>query len=107
VNCEYHGARDDLSGWIFQGYVGTDADEEYTVTIPVNGSAEVGGYNTSPAETQFTIRFGNDGPSGGGNDSEPLAQTGSTDATSALLVGALVGAAGLALSVARRRHARV
>jgi LPXTG-motif cell wall-anchored protein len=109
VNCEYHGARDDLSGWIFQGYVGTDADEEYTVTIPVNGSAEVGGYNTSPAQTNFTIRFGNDssGGGGGGNDSESLAQTGSTDATSALLVGALVGAAGLALSVVRRRHARV
>jgi LPXTG-motif cell wall-anchored protein len=110
VNCEYHGARDDLSGWIIQGYVGTDADEEYTVTIPVYGSAEVGGYNTSPAETNFTIRFGNDGPfggGGGGNDSEPLARTGSTDATSALLVGAIVGAAGLALSVVRRRHARV
>jgi LPXTG-motif cell wall-anchored protein len=110
LNCEFHSVRDDPSGWIFQAYVGTDANEQYTVTIPVRGTAEVGGYNTSPAETSFTIRFWNEAPSGGGgggNDSEPLAQTGSTDATSALLVGALVGAAGLALSVARRRHARV
>jgi hypothetical protein len=99
VNCEYHGARDDPSGWIFQGYVGTDANEEYTVTIPVGDHAEVGGYNTSPAQTNFTIRFGNDpsGGGGGGNDADSLANTGSIDATSALLVGLSACAVGLSL----------
>jgi LPXTG-motif cell wall-anchored protein len=108
LNCEFHSVRDDPSGWIFQAYVGTDANEQYTVTIPVRGTAEVGGYNTSPAETSFTIRFWNEAPSSGGeDDTEPLAQTGTTDATNALLAGGLVGAVGLALSVVRRRHARI
>lgn len=108
VNCDHHAVRDDPSGYIFNGYVGTAADVEYTVMIPIGGTADVGGYNISPAEINFTIRFGNDAPSGGdGDDSEPLAQTGSTDATSVLLTGALVGAVGLALSVVRRRHARI
>ncbi len=109
LNCDYHSVHDDPSGWIFSGYVGTSADEEYTVTIPVGGSADVGGYNTSPAETNFTIRFENDAPSDGGgtgDDTDALAQTGSTDATSVLLIGAFVGAVGLSLFARRGRLAR-
>jgi LPXTG-motif cell wall-anchored protein len=109
VNCDYHSVHDDPSGWIFQDYVGTAANVDYTVSIPVGDHAEVGGYNISPAQTNFTIRFGND-PSvdgDGGNGPDALAQTGSSDATSVLLIGALVGAVGLALSVVRRRHARI
>jgi LPXTG-motif cell wall-anchored protein len=110
VNCDYHSVRDDPSGWIFQDYVGTVANVDYTVTIPIGDHAEVGGYNTSPAQTNFTIRFGNDPTGGGGdggNETDALAQTGSTDITGALLVGALVGVVGLSLSLIRRRHARV
>ena len=111
LNCGYHFVRHP-AGTIVEGYQGQSADGTYTITLPVDGWADAWGYNIwdNPQRTNFIINMFNAAPTGGGgggggNDSEPLAQTGSTDATSALLVGALVGAAGLALSVVRRRHA--
>lgn len=122
LNCGYHFVRDH-TGTIAEGYKGQSANETYTMSVPIDGMADVWGYNIwdNPQRTTFIINMNNPAPSGGGGgggggeeesgggSGEPEASSNSLpetgfDTSTAVSFGLFALISGFALALIRRRR---